>query len=855
MFKPIDFPALAQALLDRAHTLVPSWFPAGYEKGGRWYIGDLDGSAGKSCNINLNTGTWIDNGTNEKGGDLISLYAAKRGIEMGEAARELMDDLGMTRQREAAPVRTSEQPAGQPSRPEPPPQEAPATQQKGARKSMWRAILPVPPHAPAPPPASAFKHFHHGPPDHTWEYRYEGQLQGYVCRFDKPPSEKRPNGGKEVLPLTWCVDESDGRGTQKWHWKTWEDPKPLYIPATILAADTRLVPVVVVEGEKCALAGLQLLGHEYDFVSWPGGGRAWDKADWHLLAGRIVYLWPDCDAQHERLSAAEKAAGVDRTTKPIMPEHKQPGMQTMVGIGTLLAANHGCTVYMCPVPKPGAVSEGWDIADAIASGWDAETVRAFIRGATTFVPPNDEARAKAVSTPSPAGAGDDEDQVHAWRRKLLTTDKGAIKPVRENAVLALDGLPGLPGAQDAQGVIAYNEFTNDVVKLKDSPWGTPAGLWAEVDELLMGEWLVREHWLPSMPRGTLEEAIRMVAYRHRYHPVRSWLTSLKWDGQKRLHTWVRRACLEEDEWDDNDPLQRYLARVGTWFLTGMCGRVMEPGFKFDYMLILEGPQGRLKSTLLRTLAGDWFADTGLVLGDKDSYQQLQGRWLYEFGELDSLGKADVTKIKSFIASSSDYFRASFDRRARDYPRQVVFGGTTNEDHYLTDPTGNRRFWPVRVTRRIDIPWVIEEREQLFAEAMVRYQERRRTFPTEQEERELFEPQQRARAVENAIESAAYRYLYENAEGLLEDKFTLVTLLGKLGIGIEKLGPGRYHEKQASAALRRLGWEDKKSSQPGRPMVWLRPSAAASAKAAASAATINSPTQDNSHEGTDDAIPF
>ena len=105
------------------------------------------------------------------------------------------------------------------------------------------------------------------------------------------------------------------------------------------------------------------------------------------------------------------------------------------------------------------------------------------------------------------------------------------------------------------------------------------------------------------------------------------------------------------------------------------------------------------------LAGEWFADTGFVLGDKDSLQMLQGRWLYEISELDAMARAEVTKIKAFVASKSDWYRASFDKRPREYPRQLVFAGTTNEHQYLVDGTGNRRFWPVDVTRVIDTEWV------------------------------------------------------------------------------------------------------------------------------------------------------
>jgi putative DNA primase/helicase len=833
---PINFAELNGALLDRAATLVPQWLPGGTTRGHEYVCADLGGGPGSSCSVNLNTGQWADFSGDERGGDLVSLYAAIHNLNQGQAARQLMQDLGW--QRSSSTARPTRMPAHVQTSGDMGEEPPPADENEGARvvkekkRSIWKAITPVPDHAPEPP--NVFRYYDRQasgwvewPVARSWLYEFEGQRLGYVCRFN------HEDGSKDTLPLTWCEDQSDGRGTQQWRWKQWEEPRPLYVPAALLSGDPANVPVVLVEGEKCAEAGHKLLGHEFDFVSWPGGGKAVNKASWGWLMGRTVYLWPDCDAKRERLSKAEREQGVDPATKPLLPEHKQPGVQAMTSVGSTLMADHGCTVHLCVIPMPGDVSDGWDIADAIEQGWDVEMVRNFIRRAVAFVPPDDAARAKAASTPSRAGA-DQEDLPPSWRDALLkSAQTGAIKAIRENVVLALDGMParGLRGIPEAQGVIAFNELANDVVKLQESPWGTPAGAWAEVDDLLLGEWLVREHWLPSMPRGTLEESVRMVAYRHRYHPVRAWLETLRWDKTPRLSTWLRRVCLEEDEYDPNDPLQRYLARVGTFFVMAMCARVMSPGVKFDYMLILEGMQGLRKSTLLRTLAGDYFADTGLVLGDKDSYQQLQGVWLYEIPELDAFSKADVMKIKAYVASQEDYFRASFDRRAAKYPRQVVFAGTTNEDHYLTDPTGNRRFWPVRVTRhQVDIEWVQEHREQLFAEALVRWQAGRRMYPTPEEELLLFAPQQQHRAVENAIESAIARYLYPtgtpggpNSDGALIDEISLVELLGKVGIGIEKLGPGRFHEKQAAAALRRLGWQEGRSTRPPRPRVYRRPS--------------------------------
>ncbi len=843
--KPIDFAGLAAELLSRAGTLVPQWLPAGKEQAGRWYIGDLEGTPGKSCNVDLRTGTWIDNGTDEKGGDLISLYAAIHGLNNGQAAQELMREVGWSAE-QTPPPRRVQTSAPAPRRAADEGAEPAPADGGGPRKSNWVPIVPAPKNA---PPAK-FSHFHHGPASAVWTYRRDEDLFGYVCRFDKAPKEDG-KARKEVLPLTWCVDTGDDRGTRRWHWKQWDEPRPLYLPTGQLSDDPAL-PVLLVEGEKCADAGQAVLPGEYEFVSWPGGCRTWAMADWSWIKGRTVYLWADCDAQRARLSREEREAGVDPNSKPLIPEAKQPGVATMNSIGTLLSTEFECTVHWCPVPKPGAMSEGWDLADAIAGGWDAEQVRAFIRGARPFRAPDDEARANANAPEARrlAGAGEDRSG-RAWRQLLISSSTGALKSVRENVVLCMDGTNEVGGTPELQGVVGFNEFTNDVIKLKDAPWGSPAGVWAEVDELLLGEYLVHEHSLPSMPRGTLEEAVAMVAHRHRYHPIREWLGTLKWDGQPRLATWIRRVCLEEDEWDDRDPLQRYLARVGTWYLQAMCARAMRPGVKFDYMLILEGTQGLRKSTTLRTLAGDWFADTGLVLGDKDSYQQLQGVWLYEIPELDAFSKADVMKIKAYIASQEDYFRASFDRRARKYPRQLVFGGTTNEDHYLTDPTGSRRFWPVRVTRICDIDWLEENREQLFAEAMDRVNRDARMWPTPDEERELFVPQQQQRAVENAIESAIARYLDSNADGQLLNEVSLVEILSKIGIGIEKLGPGRFHEKQASAALKRLNWIEGRSSHGSRPRVYRRPTAPAKPGASA---TNQQPTQGND-DGDPNACPF
>nr|WP_316642868.1 VapE domain-containing protein [uncultured Roseateles sp.] len=869
--KNIDYVRLNNELLQRVGSLLQRWLPNGFERAGRWYVGGFDGNAGESANVNMSTGQWIDNAfpDDDVGRDLISLYARVMNMANEEAALELMDELGWER-----PSNGDDGPLQAPAKrhlatPEPAAaadEVAPEPERKKKEKK-WQAIVPVPSHAPKPGFVFGYKDVNQGgkwieqTAVRTWEYRFDGQLFGYVARFERV-SSKTGEIVKDTAARTWCQNMTDDRGLQGWHWKQWEAPRPLYVPRGELSADLR--PVVVVEGEKCAEAGHVLLGDEFDFVSWPGGCAVWAMALWGWLIGRTVYLWPDCDAQRERLTKAERDAGVDKLSKAVLPEAKQPGMKAMVHIGSELLAKHRCQVFMIPIPAPGDVGEGWDIADAIAQGWGRDQVRGFIRKAVEFRSPNEAVRAAVggASAGAAAGSDDGEDPSIAWRKYLLETEKGATKPVRENAVLALDGWPDrkIPGVPEAAGLIAFNEFTNNVVKTRPSPWGTAAGAWEEADELLMGEWLVREHYLPSMNRGTLEEAVLMVARRHSFHPVRERMVALrgKWDDEQRLKTWLERCCLRPDDPAFEDPLLRpYLERAGTWFLMGLVARVMPlkmnghtilcgPGVKFDTMLILEGPQGWGKSTLSSVLGGEYFADTGLTIGEKDSLQNIQGILVYEWAELENMSRQEIGKVKAFISSPKDRFRASFDRRPRDYPRQVVFFGSTNDTHYLTDVSGNRRFWPVRVSMPPDQAWLRDNLDQLLAEAVQYVDAGERFWPNREEQKKLFDPQQSDRLVQTSLESAIRRYLYDpdqrtvygEQKGTVVDNIGMIELLERIGYAIEKQTD--VVVRRAGQILDAMGWTTRrpgsKDKNTSRPRIYVRPAEPAAAGRAASSST-------------------
>ena len=214
-------------------------------------------------------------------------------------------------------------------------------------------------------------------------------------------------------------------------------------------------------------------------------------------------------------------------------------------------------------------------------------------------------------------------------------------------------------------------------------------------------------------RTTLvQEAILKVAKQNGFHPVREYLDSLVWDGASRLSDLLSAGFGAVGE-------RVFLAEAGAKFAIGAVARIFDPGCQMDNMLVLTGHQGVGKSTGLRTLSNGWFADSPLPLGDKDSYLQLGGRWFYEISELDSFRKAENTRIKAFISSRFDSFRPPFGRHVVERPRQTILVGTTNEDQFLNDPTGSRRFVPVRVTK-VNLPWLAEFRDQVWAEAVVRF---------------------------------------------------------------------------------------------------------------------------------------
>jgi putative DNA primase/helicase len=208
-------------------------------------------------------------------------------------------------------------------------------------------------------------------------------------------------------------------------------------------------------------------------------------------------------------------------------------------------------------------------------------------------------------------------------------------------------------------------------------------------------------------------AVQTVAREFPFHPIRDYLNGLVWDGIPRINDWL---TLNLGVYPAD-----YVRAIGAKWLIGGVARVLRPGCKNDTCLVLEGPQGLLKSTALRTLGDPWLTDEIADLGTKDAALQVRGVWIIELAELDAMGRSEASRTKAFMSRSTDRYRPPYGRHPIEVPRESIFAGTVNHDTYLKDETGGRRFWPVRC-EKINIDELRRDRDQQWAEAVVRFKQ-------------------------------------------------------------------------------------------------------------------------------------
>jgi putative DNA primase/helicase len=651
MSEHIDFQQLAAQLLARSYDLVSNWFPAGRKEGREWKIGNLRGDPGDSLSINLATGMWGDFAANLRGGDLISLYAAREGLSQLDAAKELTNG---------------------------------ATAEVQHRNGELRAESTADPPTPddvfeAPPPGQNFSgaHKRHGAPSATYVYRDAvGEVLYYVCRYETAD-------GKQIVPWRWVSRPEALRGKPAgWRARHVPRPRPLYNLHRL--AENPSAPVLLVEGEKCVEAASRLM-RETIVTTWSGGSAHARYADYSPLAGRRVNIWPDAD---------------------------EPGWVAAAQIARILVELE-CTVGI--VDTHGQ-PPGWDVADAIQEGWTLDQIlkwaREHKRPIVKVVPqakpePVPEAAPERAQDIEPApGPPPDEDTAAAgfyaqWRQYGLALD-GSGRPHCnvDNVIRVINEHPG------TWSHVWYDEFLQRIMSNADGKKGE----WTDVHTLRLMLWFQRALGLAKLGSDIVHAAVTLYAHSKPRNEARDWLNGLTWDGTDRLPQLLSRGFGTVEN--------AYTRAVGRCFIMGACQRVLVPGCKLDNMPVFEGEEGLFKSTALEILGGPYYTSAHEKVGEKDFYLALTGKMIVEIVEMHSFSGVAQERIKGVISSATDRYRAPYGRLAADHPRMSVFAGTTNEDDWNRSTTGARRFWPV-ACGKIDLAWIRNNREQLFAEACAR----------------------------------------------------------------------------------------------------------------------------------------
>lgn len=811
-----DFGTVGRAALDSIDTLLSKWFPNGVRQGVEFCIGSAGGEAGQSLRIRRTgekAGVWSDfSSDGEAGSDLISLYAHIHGLTNGQACKALAEYFNIPLTKNTAQRGSS---AGSPvlAQPKKPAGRAPAQAGKGVAASVekktrtpWAPILPVPAAAGPYPKAHPVR----GRPEASWEYRdTAGQLLGVIYRF------VRSDGGKEVLPCVFAQHPASGH--REWRWMALPEPRPLYLRG----ANRPELPLLVVEGEKCADAADIMLHDELEVNSWPGGGKAVKKADWSGIRGRDVILWADADAK--RYKDNHERAG------ELMPEAEQPGMKAMLEVAAILRDQDNRVAFV-NIPAPGEVDDGWDIYDLIAAGADKAEVMAWVtnlRAAPAAISPAPtecdvpdwiaaqmDEQMGTVGAELPAGAGSVSRR--ELRRMLIQTGNGGVKGCRENVFTVMQNDERLIG------LVGLDLFSGLQVKRKATPWPGEPGEWTESDDFRLGMYMAQHHSLVLAAIGDIERGVAQAAREHAFNPVIEYFDRCKsmWDGVPRV------TNAFNTYWGAGDT--EYLRLVATMFFVGIVVRGYRPGVKHDHAPVFEGGQGRGKSTALKVLGGEWFADTPFKMGEKDGYLSIQGVLLYEVAELEQFNRSEVTAIKAFMSSTIDRFREPYGRRMKNMPRRCAFAASTNEDQYFKDTTGNRRFWPVE-THTLDIEGLIRDRDQLFGEAIHMLNDGVLWYPTREQQDRLIDEHQESREIADPWHGRIYEYIEgmdaDGKEMLLTkpDRVTVRELLTKaLHHELAKLGPARVETMRISAIMRKLKWIKGRDNAGARERWYARP---------------------------------
>jgi len=377
-----------------------------------------------------------------------------------------------------------------------------------------------------------------------------------------------------------------------------------------------------------------------------------------------------------------------------------------------------------------------------------------------------------------------------WAEKLISNKEKCIYPNEFNLKLIFEN------DEAWRGAIGFNTFNKKVCKLSQLPIDQHEDQdekWDDTDDFNAVAWVNNEYRF-NPKRDMVTRAIVVAAQGNPFNPLKDYLRSLKWDGMPRIDTWLKDyLCSDQDD--------EYLKLVGGIWLISAVARGLQPGCKVDTVPILEGAQGTGKTSVIKRLCPntEWHIETQFNIGHKDVYEVIQGKWLVELAELKSLMGVDAETSKAFFSSDRDTFIPKYQRHSVSYRRQCVFIGTGNLDEYLRDATGNRRYLPIRCNNRVDLDKLGNARDQLWAEAVYRYDNGEKWYTEADNPLVLHEHQSRMET--DPWDSAIERFTEAH------ESFTIEQILTEV-LQIAKQLQHRGHQTRIGRILTRLGYQSK-----------------------------------------------
>jgi len=595
----VDFKGLNEKLISSADSVIQEWFPSAKREGNEYKLGSINGEPGKSLSINKNSGVWKDFASGDGGADLISLFAASRGLTQAQAYSQL------------------------------------GGEKTNKPKPRVRKKIP---------------------------YRYTDE---YIIERVEYEDGSKAMYGKY-------------KGKNKHH----PVPRPLFKPQGELNGK----PILIVEGEKSAIKGAEVLGQYYSVISWPMGTKNVSGANWEEIGShkKPILIWPDCD---------------------------DVGYKAASEIAQILIKKGNEVSLLDPKKKPLFKNEdGWDVVDVAQKLRTTEAIIKWAKEVKTELPGLDQIPSlleKQKKDKKKASSENNlEGNLSVYQDVELQKGKGGVPINNElNCFRILSTIP------DFKDMFYYDSFYAANI-IRDSRDGLRKIHDTDITNMQLA--FQMKAGLVTIKATTVRNSLELFCQTKKSSHPMEWMNSLKWDGTSRISDFFKKYI-------KSDYPDEYTEAIAKNFFVSAVARIFDPGCKVDNMLVLQSlKQGIYKSTALEVLAGDrWYSAINGKMGSKEFVENMRGYWILEMQELKDFIKASEHEQKAALSTSKDNQRDAYARYTDEKKRQSVLVGSTNDEYYLRDITGNRRVWPMRVVE-VDIEALRSDRDQLWAEAVVLY---------------------------------------------------------------------------------------------------------------------------------------